>query len=93
MTKKLKKLLYRIIISGIFFVLAIALPISVYFKLSMFIIAYLIIGHDILLKSLKNIINGHIFDENFFEQLVISFKEYLIGKWCTVKKLDEIIQS
>lgn len=65
MTKKLKKLLYRIIISSIIFILTISLPIYGYYKLLLFILTYLIIGYDILLKSFRNIINGRIFDENF----------------------------
>lgn len=46
----------------------------------LFFIAYFILGYDILLKSLKNIIKGKIFDENFLMSLAtigaIFIKQY-----------------
>lgn len=70
MNSKQKKVLIRIVISGIFFV-----GISVFSKISgydnklimliVYLIPYLIIGYDILIKAVKNIFHGQIFDENF----------------------------
>ncbi|MCD7872411.1 MAG: cadmium-translocating P-type ATPase [Clostridiales bacterium] len=69
MTKKQKKILYRIIISLILLA-AVALickfsEIPTPAAVIMYLIPYFIIGYDILLKSLKGIKNGQIFDENF----------------------------
>ena len=36
-----------------------------YIKITLFVLAYLVIGIDILKKAIKNIFNGEIFDENF----------------------------
>ncbi len=66
MNKKMKKQLYRIIISGILLLFSILVDINVkYINSIIFIVAYLIIGYDILLKALKNIKCGKVFDENF----------------------------
>ena len=66
MNKKMKKQLYRIIVSGILLLFSILVDINVkYINSIIFIVAYLIIGYDILLKALKNIKRGKIFDENF----------------------------
>lgn len=66
MNKKMKKQLYRIIISGILLLFSILVSINVkYINSIIFIVAYLIIGYDILLKALKNIKRGKVFDENF----------------------------
>lgn len=66
MNKKMKKQLYKIIISGILLLFSILVDINVkYINSIIFIVAYLIIGYDILLKALRNIKRGKIFDENF----------------------------
>lgn len=66
MNKEMKKQLYRIIISGILLLFSILVDINVkYINSIIFIVAYLIIGYDILLKALRNIKRGKIFDENF----------------------------
>ncbi len=66
MNKKMKKQLYRIIVSGILLLFSLLVDINVkYINSIIFIVAYLIIGYDILLKALKNIKRGKIFDENF----------------------------
>ena len=65
MTKKQKKTLLRIIISAVLFFGGLLLPLNVIFSLSLFVAAYLIIGYDILIKSVKGIISLQPFDENF----------------------------
>ena len=80
MNKKLKKLLFRIICSALIFVLALIFCKNDNFKLPTFLIAYLIISYDILKKSLKNIKNGEVFDENFLMMIAtfgaFALKEY-----------------
>ncbi len=65
MTRKQKKSLYRIIIAAVLFFGGLLLPLSEKLKLIPFLAAYLIIGYDILIKSVKGIINLQPFDENF----------------------------
>lgn len=69
MTKKQKKVLYRIIIS---LVLLIAVSIAdtlmelpLIAQIVLYLIPYFIIGYDILKKAGKGILNRQVFDENF----------------------------
>ena len=69
MSKKQKKSLLRIILSAVLLIAAavfehIAEP-SWYIALPIFLIPYIIIGYDVLIKSVKNIAHGQVFDENF----------------------------
>lgn len=70
MNGKQKKVLIRIIISGILFIgISVFSKISGYdnklIMLTVHLVPYLIIGYDILIKAVKNIFHGQIFDENF----------------------------
>ena len=66
MTKKMKKKLIRIIISFILLVIAFILKLdNTIINNILFIISYLIVGYDIILKALRNITRGKVFDENF----------------------------
>ena len=89
MTKKQKKVLYRIIIVLILFVLLLfadktgtidktGLPGWGIFVLYM--IPYLIIGYDIIIKAAKNIRNGQVFDENFL-MMVATFAAFGTGEY------------
>ena len=65
MSKREKKQLLRIIISALFYAIAILLPLDGIAKLAVFLAVYAIIGGDILLKAGRNILHGQVFDENF----------------------------
>lgn len=65
MTKKQKKVLYRIIIAAVLLVVLHFLPVSGYLKFALYLIPYAIIGYDILRKAALGIIHGEVFDENF----------------------------
>ena len=69
MTRKQKKILYRIIIAAVIFVILQLVPFSKWIRLAVYVADYLIIGYDILRKALTGIINGRIFDENFLMAL------------------------
>ncbi|HIR59736.1 MAG TPA: cadmium-translocating P-type ATPase [Candidatus Onthousia excrementipullorum] len=62
----MKKKLIRIIISFILLVIAFILKLdNTIINNFLFIISYLIVGYDIILKALRNITRGKVFDENF----------------------------
>lgn len=69
MTKKQKKVLYRIIISLVLLIAVsiidtlVELPLIV--QVILYLIPYFIIGYDILRKAGKGILNRQVFDENF----------------------------
>lgn len=69
MTKKQKKMLRRILISVAMLILLEFLPVTGLLKLVLYLIPYLIIGHDILRKAGMGIRNGRVFDENFLMAL------------------------
>ena len=65
MSKKQKKVLYRLIIAAILLVVASLLPVTGIWKLLCFLVPYFVIGYDVLLGALHGIVNRQIFDENF----------------------------
>jgi len=65
MNKKQKKVLTRIIIAAVLIVVFSFLPIEGYAAFALFMIPYLVIGYDILIKAGKGIMNRQVFDENF----------------------------
>ena len=66
MNKKQKKNLYRIIIAAIFFIAMQFIKVNnKYFSFILFVIPYLIVGYDIIIKAFKGIVHKEIFDENF----------------------------
>ena len=75
-----KVLLARVILAIVLFSLAMIFTSAPTFKISLLGISYLIAGYDILIKALKNIIKGQVFDENFLMGIAtlgaIGIKEY-----------------
>ncbi|MDO5135571.1 MAG: heavy metal translocating P-type ATPase [Eubacteriales bacterium] len=65
MNKKQKKMLIRILAAGAMVILFSLLPFEGYVEFGLFMIPYLVIGHDILKKAWKGIKNRQAFDENF----------------------------
>lgn len=65
MTKKQKKVFYRIILSFILMVIISFIPLNEKIKFYLFFVPYFVIGYDILLKALNGIKNLKPFDENF----------------------------
>ncbi|QOY61352.1 heavy metal translocating P-type ATPase [Thermophilibacter immobilis] len=77
MSKKQKRWLRRILVAlALFFVILVAdeggllrsafgATGSVYASFALYLVPYLIAGHDVLLKAGKNIVHGQVFDESF----------------------------
>ena len=65
MNKKQKKVLIRIIAASVMMILFAFIPVEGWLEFVLFMIPYLIIGYDILLKAFKGIKNKQVFDENF----------------------------
>ena len=105
MNKKQKKVLYRIIVSGILFFLFLILektgvlePVPVVVQGLLFLVPYLIIGYDVLYRAFKNIRNGHVFDEHFL-MMIATFAAFATGEFsegCAVMlfyQVGELFQS
>ena len=65
MTRKQKRLLTRILIAAVLFLLGNLIPLPEWCNMIVFLSCYVVIGWDILWKAITNILNGQIFDENF----------------------------
>lgn len=69
MTKKQKKNLIRIIVSSVLMIILLFIPVDGLVRFGLFLIPYLIIGYDILIKAGKGVINLQPFDECFLMAL------------------------
>ncbi len=65
MTKKQKKVLYRIITAAVLMVALHFVPVEGYPRFALYLVPYIIIGYDILRKAVLGISHGEVFDENF----------------------------
>ena len=65
MTKKQKKLLLRIVLSGTMLGLLHFIPAEGILRFFLYLIPYLLIGHDLLRKAFLGIRSGQVLDENF----------------------------
>lgn len=65
MTKKQKKMLFRIILAAVLMIAFGLLPFDGIIRFSLYLIPYIVIGYDILFKAFKGIRNKQVFDENF----------------------------
>lgn len=86
MTKKLKKRLKKIILGATLFLVAVlcnnmvALVEETILGLILFLIAYLVIGGDVVKKACVNIAKGQIFDENFL-MLIATIGAFFVGEY------------
>ena len=87
MNSKQKKWLARIIISGIIFAVLFTLEhigllegFAWYILLPIFMVPYLIIGYDVLLRAAKNIAHGQVFDENFL-MMIATFGAFFVQEY------------
>ena len=65
MTRKQKKVLYRIIAAAVLLIAAAVVPVEGLWRLPIYLVPYLVIGWDILWKAGRNIVHGQVFDEHF----------------------------
>ena len=65
MTRKQKRLLFRIIIAAVLFAAGSLLPLGPTVEMGIFLVCYAVIGWDIVWKAVTNILHGQVFDENF----------------------------
>ncbi|MDE5055145.1 heavy metal translocating P-type ATPase [Niallia taxi] len=61
----IKKMISRLVLGGLILGLGIFSSVSGLAELSIFLLAYIIVGGDIVLRAVKNIIRGQVFDEHF----------------------------
>lgn len=98
MNKKQKKLLARILVSLPMVAALHFVPVHGLLQLALYLVPYLIVGHDILKKAVKGIGNHQVFDENFLMAVAtvgaMALGEYAEG--CAVMlfyQIGELFQS
>ncbi len=69
MSRKQKKMLVRILISAVLFAFSFLLPLGGAPRLLYFVVAYAVVGWDVLWRAVRNIAHGQVFDENFLMAL------------------------
>ena len=77
---KMKKRLFRIIFSFLFMILSMLLTFSFVIQDILYILAYIIVGYDIVLKAIRNILRGKVFDENFL-MTIATIGAFCIGEF------------
>lgn len=81
---KNKKLLLRIIVASVLYAVGLTLHFTLslpwWAELTMFAVVYLIVGYDVLLRAVKNICHGNIFDENFL-MTIATIGAFAIGEY------------
>ena len=87
MTKKQKKMLYRIIVTFLLFAVLMVCEhtggMDGWNKIVLFVIylvPYLVIGYDIVYKAARNISHGQVFDENFL-MMIATFGAFCVGEY------------
>lgn len=80
MTKKQKKKLASIISALILGIAAYFLPLEGIWKLCAFVIPYLIVGREPLVKAARGIVRGQVFDENFLMSIA-TVGAFVIGDY------------
>ncbi len=86
LTKKQRKTLLRIIISGVLLIIAYVFTHIVFhdlnrwIELGIFLVPYGIIGWDILWRAVKNIAHGQVFDENFL-MCIATIGAFALGEY------------
>lgn len=80
MSRKQKKMLSRIGISIGLFVLVSLLQLTGWMKLAAYLVPYLVIGWDILYRSIRNILRGQVFDENFL-MAIATIGAFILGDY------------
>lgn len=85
MIKKETRELIRVIVSITILLLIAVLPVEDIIKLILYIVTYILIGYDVVLKAIKNIFSGQVFDEHFLMSLAT------IGALITGEYLEAVL--
>ena len=78
-TNENKKII-KLCIGAILFVFGLILNVPTWMELTIFLISYIIVGSDIVLRALKNILKGKVFDENFLMSIA-TIGAFIVGQF------------
>ena len=81
MSRKMNRQLIKITVSLLLVVISLLLKLNAeLYNNILYVIAYIIVGYDIILKAVKNIFKGRVFDENFL-MTVATIGAFCIGEF------------
>lgn len=80
MNRRQKKMLVRILVSAALMGILSLLPVTGYIRFALFMIPYMIVGYNILIKAGKGILNRQVFDENFL-MAVATIGAIILGEY------------
>lgn len=75
-----KKEIIKIGLGTVFFISAILINDALAVELGLFLISYLLIGGEVLVRAVKNIIRGQVFDENFL-MTIATIGAFIVGEY------------
>ena len=75
-----KKEIIQLILGGGLFLLGSILELSKAAELTIFLIAYIIVGGEILVRAIRNIFRGQVFDENFL-MAIATIGAFIVGQF------------
>ncbi len=90
MTRKQKKMLWRIVISGAALIALQFIPLEGLWRLGMYLAVYAVIGYDILRKAALGVWNGRVFDENFL-MAIATVGAFVLAIWSKSGDYNEAI--
>ncbi|AWK52971.1 cadmium-translocating P-type ATPase [Clostridium beijerinckii] len=70
----------KLVISAAIFIIATAFKFSFALELVLYLISYILVGGEVVLRALKNIVRGQVFDENFLMS-VATIGAFAIGQY------------
>lgn len=75
-----KEELIRLLVGGVFFAIAMIMEFTYWVEFALFFISYLIVGGEVVLRALKDILRGQVFDENFL-MTIATVGAFAIGEF------------
>jgi len=75
-----KRQLIQLVTGTITFAIALLLPLTFSIELGLFLVSYFLIGGEVLLKAITNILRGQVFDENFL-MTIATIGAFWVGEY------------
>jgi Cd2+/Zn2+-exporting ATPase len=76
----MKKDIIKIVSGAVIFILAQILKLPFWGELSLFLLSYLLVGSEVLVRAIKNIFKGQVFDENFL-MTIATIGAFVVGEF------------
>lgn len=98
LTRRQRRSLIRILVSAVLLIIAAVMPTNGWIRLLSFLPSYLVIGYDVILAALKNILSGQLMDEKFLMMLA-TVGAYATGEYAEAAavmlfyQIGELFQS